>query len=107
MIMPNQLRHIAKLAAASELITVRLIPFIAGEHPGLGGAFTVLGFEGGLPDLLYLDTGRGEIADISRDDPQVAEYAADFELLLDRALPESESIQFIRSAAAELRSDER
>jgi transcriptional regulator with XRE-family HTH domain len=102
MIMPNQLRHIAGQAAGNELITVRLIPFSAGEHPALGGAFTVLGFDGGLPDLLYLDTGRGEVADITGEDPQVAEYAANFEALLDRALPDSESIQFIQDAADEM-----
>ncbi len=102
MIMPSQLRHIADEAAGNELITVRLIPFSAGEHAGLSGAFTVLGFDGVLADLLYLDTGKGEFADITGEDPQVAEYAANFEVLLDRALPESESIMFIRSAADEM-----
>jgi transcriptional regulator with XRE-family HTH domain len=102
MIMPNQLHHIADQAAANELITVRLIPFSAGEHAGLGGAFTVLGFGGDLPDLLYLDTGRGEFAETTSEDPQVAEYAANFEILLDSALPEAESILFIKTAADEM-----
>ena len=102
MIMPNQLRYIADEVAGNELITVRLIPFNAGGHAGLSGAFTVLGFEGVLPDLLYLDSGKGEFADITGEDPQVAEYAANFEVLLDRALPESESIMFIRTAADEM-----
>jgi hypothetical protein len=65
----------------------------------------VLGFDGGLPDLLYLDTGRGEVADITGDDPLVADYAANFETLLDRALSESESIQFIRVAADKMCRD--
>ena len=100
--MPSQLRHIADEAAANELITVRLIPFSAGAHAGLVGAFTVLEFDGGLPDLLYLDAGKGERADITVDDPHVAEYAANFEVLVDRALPESDSIAFIRRAAEEM-----
>jgi len=101
-IMPGQLRHIAEQAAENELITVRLIPFSAGEHAALSGAFTLLEFDGGLPDLLYLDTGRGELADITGEDPQVAEYAANFETLLDQALPEDESITFIRAVAEEM-----
>ena len=101
-IMPNQLRHIADVAAGSDLITVRLIPFTAGEHAGLSGAFTLLEFDGGLPELLYLDTGRGELADITGEDPQVAEYAANFELLLEQALTESESITFMRRVADEM-----
>ncbi len=101
-IMPSQIRHIADEAAGNALITVRLIPFSAGAHAGLGGAFTVLAFDGGVPDLLYLDAGKGERADITDDDPQVAEYTANFEVLFDQALPEIESITFIRTAAEEM-----
>jgi transcriptional regulator with XRE-family HTH domain len=102
-IMPNQLDRIADDAAGNDLVTVQLIPFRAGEHGGLT-AFTVLGFSGVLPDLVYLDSGKGEVADITGEDPQVAEYAANFETLLDLALPENESISFIRNVAAEMRS---
>ena len=102
--MPAQLRYIADIAAGNELITVRVIPFRAGVHAGLSGPFTLLEFHGGLPDLLYLDTGQGELAEIISDGSRVAEYADKFELILDRALPESESIAFIRSAADEMSS---
>lgn len=101
-IMPNQLRFIADRAADNDRITVRVIPFSAGAHVGLSGAFTLLDFDGGLPDLLYLDTGRGELADITGDSPQVADYRANFEALLRPALSEIESIDFIRRAAEEM-----
>jgi transcriptional regulator with XRE-family HTH domain len=101
-IMPDQLDRIVGEADNNAHIAVRLIPFNAGEHPGLT-AFTVLGFDGELRDRLYLDSGKGEFADITDDDAQVAEYAASFEALLDRALPERESIEFIRDAAEEMR----
>jgi transcriptional regulator with XRE-family HTH domain len=101
-IMANQLRHIADRAEAEELLTVRVIPFKAGAHRGLLGPFTLLEFEGGLPDLLYIDAGRGTILLVSGDDPQVAEYADDFEILLEQALPAGESIELIRSAAEEM-----
>ena len=101
-IMPSQLRHIADKAQHDDLVTVRVIPFNVGAHAGLTGPFTLLEFDGDLPDVLYLDAGRGAISMITGNDPQVAEYADNFEALLEDALPADESIDFIRSAAEEM-----
>lgn len=101
-IMPNQLRHIADRAQRDDLVTVRVIPFNAGAHPGMSGPFTLLEFEGGMPDLLYLDVGRGPSSLIGGNDPVVAEYADDFERLIEEALSASESIAFILSAAEDM-----
>ena len=98
-IMPNQLLHIVDKARNDALITIRVIPFKAGAHPGLSGPFTLLEFDGDLPDILYLDAGRDTIVMINGGDPQVSGYAADFEKLLETALPADESLEFIRSAA--------
>ena len=98
-IMPNQLLHIVDKARNDALITIRVIPFEAGAHPGLSGPFTLLEFDGDLPDILYLDAGRDTIVMINGGDPQVSGYAADFEKLLETALPADESLEFIRSAA--------
>jgi len=76
-VMPTQLRMIADRAERDELLTVRVIPFDAGEHPGLFSAFTLLEFEGGVADVLYLDSGRGAINMMDPEDPQMAEYADD------------------------------
>lgn len=62
----------------------------------------MLEFDGGLPDVLYLDAGREAIAMMSGNDPQVAEYADDFETLLEHALSADESIELIRSAAEDM-----
>lgn len=102
-IMPNQLRHLADQAAADErMITIRVIPFKAGAHGGLSGAFTLLEFDGDLPDLLYLDPGQGERATIIPDTALVSEYAATFESLHGLALNEDDSIEFIRTAAEDM-----
>jgi hypothetical protein len=102
-IMPNQLRDIAERAGKDPLLTVRVIPFTAGAHRGLSGPFTLLEFEGGLPDILYIDAGRGAFASIfSGNDPLVAEYQDDFEALLEDALPADKSIELIRSVAEEM-----
>ena len=99
-IMPNQLREIADKAEQDDLVTVRVIPFEAGAHRGLSGPFTLLEFDGGLSDLLYIDAGRGEFASmVQGDDPGIAEYRDDFELLLEDALSAEKSIDLIRSVA--------
>lgn len=97
-IMPEQLLHMAERAEAEELITVRVIPFITGAHRGLSGPFTLLEFDGSMPDLLYLDAGR-ETTLITGSDPRIAEYADDFEVLLEDALSAEDSVAFMREAA--------
>ena len=102
-IMPSQLREIADKADQDDLVTVRVIPFEAGAHLGLCGPFTLLEFDGGLSDLLYIDAGRAEFASmVQGDDPRVAEYRDDFELLLEDALSAEKSIDLIRSVAEEM-----
>jgi transcriptional regulator with XRE-family HTH domain len=101
-IMSNQLRYIADRAENEDSLTVRVIPFSGGAHAGLSGPFTLLEFDGDLPDILYLDAGRGTISMISGNDSQVAEYQAKFEALLEEALPAGQSIEFIRSAAEDM-----
>jgi hypothetical protein len=66
----------------------------------LSGPFTLLEFEGGLPDVLYIDAGRGEFASmVVGNEPQVSEYRYDFELLLEDALPADKSTELIRDVA--------
>ena len=101
-IMPRQLMHIVDRTRTDERISVRVIPFKAGEHAGLSGPFTLLEFDGDLPDILYLDAGKGTINMINSAEPQVAEYAENFETLLNAALSRDESLEFIRSAAADM-----
>jgi hypothetical protein len=98
-IMPNQLRSIADRAERDNLVTVRVIPFEAGAHPGLFGAFTLLEFDGGLPDVLYLDSGQGALTMHTDGHAQVTDYSKDFERLQEDALPEAKSIELIRSVA--------
>jgi transcriptional regulator with XRE-family HTH domain len=100
-IMPNQLRHIADRAESEDLLTVRVIPFSAGAHPGLSGPFALLEFEGAMADLLYIDAGRDRSL-ITGTDPRIAEYSVDFEALVENALPSDESIALIRQAAEEM-----
>jgi transcriptional regulator with XRE-family HTH domain len=101
-IMPNQLRYMADKAEREDLVTVRVIPFTAGAHRGLTGAFTLLEFDGGLPDVLYIDAGRGDFASMVSGGDLVAEYRDDFESLLEDALSAEKSIDLIRNVAEEM-----
>ena len=101
-IMPNQLRYLADMAEDDEFITIRVIPFKAGFHPGLASPFTLLEFDGGLPDILYLDAGMGTIRLLADNTPLIAEYRDNFETMLAEALPPDDSVEFIRAAAAEM-----
>jgi transcriptional regulator with XRE-family HTH domain len=101
-IMPDQLRSIARRAEQDTLVTVRVIPFGAGAHPGLFGPFTLLGFGEELPDVLYRDPGRGTFELTIGDHPQVSEHMADFEGLLESALTAGESIQLIWTVADQM-----
>lgn len=100
-IMPNQLRSIADQAERDNRLTVRVIPFEAGAHPGLIDPFTLLEFEAGLPDILFLDLNRSAVM-VSGGDPRVAGYAEDFEELLEDALSAEESIKLVRSVAEDM-----
>ena len=100
-IMPNQLRHIVDRAEHEELLTIRVMPFKAGAHPGLSGPFTLLEFDGSMPDLLYLDSGRN-VSLITGSDPQIGQYADDFEVLVETSLPAAESIDFIKQVAEDM-----
>jgi transcriptional regulator with XRE-family HTH domain len=101
-IMPDQLRYIADKAEGEDLVTLRVMPFKAGAHRGLSGPFTLLEFDGGLPDVLYIDAGREAFLNITSGNDRVAEYRDDFETLLEDALPADKSIELLRTVAEEM-----
>jgi hypothetical protein len=78
-----------------------VIPFKVGAHRGLDGPFTLLEFDGAMPDLLYIDSGR-ESALITGSDQRIAEYADDFELLVESSLSAPGSIELLRQVAEEM-----
>jgi transcriptional regulator with XRE-family HTH domain len=85
-VMRNQLDRLKTLAQADN-ITISLLPFAAGVHPGLDRSFTILHFEDAfLVDMVYLESAETE--SIKREDNNiVAEYCARFKSLQARAGP--------------------
>lgn len=59
--MREQLRHLVEMSRTPGT-TVQVLPFAAGPHPGMHGAFTVLGFpEAGDRDMVYIEYRQGSL----------------------------------------------
>lgn len=83
-VMIEQIEKLKSLAGHKK-ITLRMMPFSRGAHPGLGSAFTILEFKDpDLPDLVYLESADRE--SIVRDDQnEVDRYNRRFAELQDMA----------------------
>lgn len=98
--MREQLEHLIQMSKAPN-ITIQVLPFESGAHPGNDGAFTVLGFpEPADPDVVYVQYRLGSI--ILEELPQVTEYIEVFDQLRARALGPDESRDLITRIASEL-----
>jgi hypothetical protein len=96
-VMRRQLRHLID-AASLPNVTVQLLPFQAGPHPGMAGPFTILGFaDAADSDLVYIESSTGDVY-IDQDD-QLALYRTRFERLQAVALPPADSTAFLTELA--------
>jgi transcriptional regulator with XRE-family HTH domain len=98
-VMRRQLQRL-KQEAGRDNITIEVVPFSAGEHPGMRGPFLILQFEDDRDeDVLFLENSRGDT--LVLDDPdEIKSYSdafaqlqdlaktEDLETLIDRALKE-------------------
>ncbi|MEU8266328.1 helix-turn-helix transcriptional regulator [Sphaerisporangium sp. NPDC049002] len=82
------------ISARRPNVTIRILPYSAGAHAGLEGAFTVLSFAEEVdPDVAYVEGTAGEVYVESSE--QVDRYKVAFERICDAALPPDESIGLI------------
>jgi transcriptional regulator with XRE-family HTH domain len=101
-IMLGQLDHLLSVAGWPN-VTIQVLPYSAGIPPVSAGSFSVLESRAtGAPDVVYLEN-RTRIFFVDSA-PEVDRYARDFQLLTEIALPEADSIEFIRSIAEQLRN---
>ncbi|GAA3752544.1 transcriptional regulator with XRE-family HTH domain [Spinactinospora alkalitolerans] len=97
-IMARQLRQLVD-AASRPNITVRLIPFSAGQHASAEGSFVLHEF-GEDPAIVLLE---GKTADLFLEEPhEVAAYQDAAKRLLQVALDPSESVELIDRVSKEL-----
>jgi hypothetical protein len=100
-IMRRQIRRLIEVADRPN-VTIEVVPFGAGVHPGLKGSFAVLEFpDAGDDDVLYLESPRGDL--ISRDVPEeVLAYREVFEQLRKISLGPRDSITYLGKVADEM-----
>jgi transcriptional regulator with XRE-family HTH domain len=94
-VMAAQLRHVLDMMTRPN-ITVQVIPFDTGAHPGMPGAFVLMEFRDDLdPELVYVDTLAGDIFLEADDD--VRRYRQMFDYLRAGALSPADSAKLISS----------
>lgn len=96
--------QLTRLLEADELpsVTIQVLPFTRGAHPGLGGAFTIIGFPDPTDlDVVYVDSPAGNI--FLEKDKDVRRHTTWFDHLRAAALPPDESADFIAAVADEFK----
>ncbi|MEU6711233.1 helix-turn-helix transcriptional regulator [Nonomuraea sp. NPDC046802] len=99
-IMHEQLEQLL-IAARRPNVSIKVLPFGAGEHAGLEGAFTILAFAEEIdPDVAYMEGTAGDIYVESSD--QVDRCKLIFERISDAALSPEDSLGLISKVKDEL-----
>jgi hypothetical protein len=99
-VMQAQLLHLADTAAQGK-ITVQVLPYSAGPHPGQAGPFIILGFaELTEPEVVYMETVGGNLY---VDKPEeVRLFTTVFDQLRAVALSPAQSAAMLQTLAGEL-----
>jgi transcriptional regulator with XRE-family HTH domain len=97
-LMRRQVRHLEDAATRSN-VTVQVVPTVAGAHPGLGGPFVILEFDGD-PTLVYLENRRGSA--ILEEEDDIAEATMALRHLQRIALSSDDSLALLAEVAREL-----
>ena len=96
----RQLRHLVEVAKLPN-VTVQVVPFAAGPHPGMKGPFEVVQFDD-TPDenILFVEGPRGDI--ISDDPKETDSYLEVFGRIKEKSLAPSASVDYLLKASREM-----
>ncbi|QWF77515.1 helix-turn-helix domain-containing protein [Amycolatopsis sp. CA-230715] len=96
-VMAEQLERLLRVAEQPH-VTIQVVPFGAGAHPGMEGPFLILGFpEQADPDVVYVDsTSSGVYLEMP---PDVRRYSLMFDHLRAAALKPDDTVELIAKAA--------
>lgn len=99
-VMHAQLDRLSSAAKAPN-ITLQVIPFSAGAHPGMPGQFILMNFEDPMDtDLIYIDSMAGDL--FLESDAEVRRYKSIFDNLVAMALSPNESAALIARLASNM-----
>lgn len=96
-VMARQLHHLCDMAALPH-VTLQIVPFSAGAHPGMEGPFLILSFpEPADPDVVYVEnTTTGVYLELQED---IRTYTLMFDHLRAAALSPEDSLAMITTMA--------
>jgi hypothetical protein len=99
-VMHEQLKRLREVTTLPN-VTLQVLPFSGGEHAGMDGEFTIIGFpDQADPNLVYIENTRN---DLYIEDPAVVQqYDSLFDHLRAAALAPSETVPFLEMVAKEL-----
>jgi transcriptional regulator with XRE-family HTH domain len=92
--MRKQVFHLAEQARNSR-ITIQVVPFAAGAHPGMPGSFIILRFSQIDPDIVYIDSMAGDL--FLEEEPELIRHNMVFEHLRAVALSPSDTAALLAS----------
>lgn len=95
--------QLERLTEAAELpnVTLQVLPYEVGGHPGMAGSFAILSFNEPLAgDVIYIESQAGDLFLESETD--LNRFGGIFEYLRALALPPDESTALIRRIAREM-----
>jgi transcriptional regulator with XRE-family HTH domain len=99
-VMRRQLRRLIEVANRPN-ITIEIVPFSAGLHPGMKGPFEIIEFaDPPVSDIVYLEGPRVDI--ISDDPEEILKYREAFERLVKASLGPRDSLALIARIADEM-----
>jgi transcriptional regulator with XRE-family HTH domain len=100
-VMHQQLQHLAEMGQRPH-ITIQVVPFGEGAHPGMAGAFAHMSFpDAADPDLVYVESMAG--GTFLEREPDVRRCTALFDHLTATALTPAASLDLITAAQAAMR----
>jgi transcriptional regulator with XRE-family HTH domain len=103
--MRHQVERIKEYAAKPN-ISIQIMPFARGAHPGMLGNFNILEFaDPNLEDLVYVETTDGATA--SNDIELVAKYLDIFGKLQEMSLTPEDSVEFLDEIIRDMSSHRR
>lgn len=96
-IMREQLLYLLQMSALAK-VTVQIVPFSAGAHPGVMGGFTILSFpEPEDPGAIYIENPAGEL--FLEEPAEVSRFKIAHQRLLAKALNSDDSRHLIKNTA--------
>ncbi len=98
-VLRGQLRRLVE-AAEMPNVTLQVLPFSAGAHAGVDGAFMIVEFRAPDPDIVYVEYRTG-VRYLDEED-QVRQYKRVFDRLQAKAMDPDESVDLITKMAAEV-----